>query len=94
MCYALLNVCSYAWGVTRVLTRKAVFQIIVEPLLHSHGPANNTAEHRWMVHDLPPGKDYFNWTARCVSAGQVFDPYHVSTGFAMAGTIDNKRTDH
>ncbi|XP_034232585.1 uncharacterized protein LOC117640300 [Thrips palmi] len=51
--------------------------IIVEPLLHSHGPANNTQDHRWMVHDLPPGKDYFNWTARCVSAGQVFDPYYI-----------------
>ena len=54
-----------------------MLQVIVEPLLHSHGPANNTGEHRWMVHDLPPGKDYFNWTARCASAGPVFDPYHV-----------------
>ncbi|KAJ1522963.1 hypothetical protein ONE63_002100 [Megalurothrips usitatus] len=51
--------------------------IIVEPLLHSGGPANNSQDHRWMVHDLPPGKDYFNWTARCISAGQVFDPYHI-----------------
>lgn len=51
--------------------------IIVEPLLHSSGPANNSQDHRWMVHDLAPGKDYFNWTARCMSAGGVFDPYHI-----------------
>lgn len=32
-----------------------------------------------MVHDNPPGKDFYNWTARCMSAGLIYNPYKVFT---------------
>lgn len=30
-----------------------------------------------MVHDNPPGKDYYNWTGRCLSAGAPYNPHKV-----------------
>lgn len=30
-----------------------------------------------MIHDLPPGKDYYNWTGRCLSAGAPYNPYKI-----------------
>ncbi|XP_011873780.1 PREDICTED: uncharacterized protein LOC105565305 [Vollenhovia emeryi] len=53
--------------------------IIIEHLVHADGNAiNNTADHRWMIHDNPPGKDFYNWTSRCVSAGSPYNPYKVN----------------
>ncbi|XP_066586391.1 uncharacterized protein Rsod [Prorops nasuta] len=50
--------------------------IIIEKLVHADGKTlNNSAEHRWMIHDNPPGKDYYNWTGRCLSAGDVYNPH-------------------
>ncbi|XP_012172349.1 uncharacterized protein LOC100643910 isoform X1 [Bombus terrestris] len=52
--------------------------IIIENLVHADGNALNNSElHRWMVHDNPPGKDYYNWTGRCLSAGEPYNPYKV-----------------
>ncbi|XP_050455769.1 uncharacterized protein LOC126853760 [Cataglyphis hispanica] len=52
--------------------------IIIEQLVYADGNAvNNTADHRWMVHDNPPGKDFYNWTGRCLSAGSPYNPYKV-----------------
>lgn len=30
-----------------------------------------------MIHDNPPGKDYYNWTGRCLSTGEPYNPYKV-----------------
>ncbi|KAL6264113.1 hypothetical protein P5V15_004191 [Pogonomyrmex californicus] len=50
--------------------------IIIEHLVHADGNlVNNTADHRWMIHDNPPGKDFYNWTGRCLSAGLPYNPY-------------------
>ncbi|XP_034178940.2 uncharacterized protein Rsod isoform X1 [Osmia lignaria lignaria] len=52
--------------------------IIIENLIHADGNAlNNSALHRWMIHDNPPGKDYYNWTGRCLSTGESYNPYKV-----------------
>ncbi|PSN32762.1 hypothetical protein C0J52_15463 [Blattella germanica] len=52
--------------------------VIVEMLVHSDGTSlNNTADHRWAVHLDPRGKDYYNWTGRCLSAGPIFNPYKI-----------------
>ncbi|CAG9829590.1 unnamed protein product [Diabrotica balteata] len=52
--------------------------ILIEYLVHADGAAlNNSAEHRWAIHELPPGKDFYNWTARCLSSGAVYNPYKV-----------------
>ena len=53
--------------------------IFVESLLYSDGTKNDTQNHPWHVHVDVPGKDYFNWTGRCLSAGRHYNPYGVST---------------
>ncbi|XP_030019565.2 uncharacterized protein LOC115439736 [Manduca sexta] len=50
--------------------------IIIESMVHADGSnVNNTHEHRWAIHENPPGGDYYNWTGRCLSAGRVYDPH-------------------
>lgn len=52
--------------------------ILVEYLIHADGSTlNNTETHRWGVHAEPHGQDFYNWTARCVSAKDIFNPYKV-----------------
>jgi len=52
--------------------------IYVEGLVYTDGTKNHTHDHRWHVHNQIPGKDYFNWTGRCLSAGGHFNPYRIS----------------
>lgn len=53
--------------------------ILIDYLVHADGSSlNNSAEHRWAIHELPPGKDFYNWTGRCLSSGPVYNPYKVS----------------
>ncbi|CAG9822020.1 unnamed protein product, partial [Phaedon cochleariae] len=60
--------------------------VMIEYLVHADGAAlNNSADHRWSINELPPGKDFYNWTARCLSSGTVFNPYKVD--------FDNKTTN-
>lgn len=54
--------------------------IIVEYLIHADGSTlNKSIDHRWAIHHHPPGKDFYNWTARCLSAGDIYNPYKVNT---------------
>ncbi|KAG0723410.1 Superoxide dismutase [Cu-Zn] [Chionoecetes opilio] len=53
--------------------------VLVTYLVYSDGSRNTTGDHRWYVHRDPPGRDFYNWTMRCVSAGARFNPYKVST---------------
>ncbi|XP_050049354.2 uncharacterized protein [Dermacentor andersoni] len=41
---------------------------------------NDTTQYKLQVHERRPGRDFYNWTARCVSAGDVFDPLKVGSG--------------
>ena len=59
--------------------------VLVESLLYSDGSKNDTRDHKWHVHVEEPGKDYFNWTGRCLSAGPHYNPYKVS----MEGNLYN-----
>lgn len=53
--------------------------VIVEYLIHADGSTlNKSMDHRWAIHHHPPGKDFYNWTARCISAGDIYNPYKVS----------------
>lgn len=53
--------------------------IIVEYLIHADGSTLNSSEsHRWAIHHDAPGKDFYNWTGRCLSTHQVYNPYKVS----------------
>lgn len=53
--------------------------VMIEYLVHADGAQlNNSADHRWAIHEFPPGKDFYDWQNRCISAGDVFNPYKVS----------------
>lgn len=52
--------------------------VLVEGLLYNDGTMNGTEQHRWYVNELVPGDDFRNWTGRCLSAGDPFNPYQVS----------------
>ncbi|XP_037029000.1 uncharacterized protein LOC119069178 isoform X1 [Bradysia coprophila] len=53
--------------------------IIVEYLIHADGSTlNKSLDHRWAIHHHPPGMDFYNWTARCLSTGDVYNPYKVN----------------
>lgn len=55
--------------------------VIFEYLIHADGSTqNNTFDHRWAIHSSAPGKDFYDWQDRCISTGQVFNPYKVSWG--------------
>ncbi|XP_057663655.1 uncharacterized protein LOC130898401 [Diorhabda carinulata] len=55
--------------------------VLIEYLVHADGAAlNNSNDHRWAIHELPPGKDFYNWTGRCLSSGNVYNPYKVDFG--------------
>lgn len=67
--------------------------IIVEYLIHADGATiNNTDAHRWAIHSQPPGKDFYNWTARCQSAKEIFNPYHVEFNQSIDGGKCNGET--
>ncbi|KAJ8944218.1 hypothetical protein NQ318_014580 [Aromia moschata] len=52
--------------------------IMIEYLVHADGAAlNNSADHRWAIHESPPGKDFYSWKERCLSAGNIFNPYKI-----------------
>ncbi|XP_040583567.1 uncharacterized protein Rsod [Lepeophtheirus salmonis] len=51
--------------------------IFIQGLVYSDGTKNDTRDHDWHVHVLSPGKDFYNWTGRCNSAGRHFNPYKV-----------------
>lgn len=56
--------------------------ILVDYLVHADGATlNNSVGHRWAIHELPPGKDFYNWTGRCLSSGDVYNPYKVKLYF-------------
>lgn len=53
--------------------------VLFEYIIHADGAnTNNSAEHRWAIHEFPPGKDFYNWTGRCLSAGGIYNPYKVN----------------
>lgn len=52
--------------------------VIVEYMIHADGTSqNNTEKHRWMIHEFPPGRDFYNWSGRCLSAGKTYNPFKV-----------------
>lgn len=60
--------------------------IIVEYLIHADGAnLNNSDAHRWAISLNPPGKDFYSWQNRCISAGEPFNPYKVSFDMKAPG---------
>ncbi|XP_071440833.1 uncharacterized protein Rsod [Hetaerina americana] len=51
--------------------------VFVEYLTYTDGSKNDTDGHRWTISESPIGKDFYNWSLRCVSAGPRNNPYKV-----------------
>lgn len=64
--------------------------IFVESLLYSDGSQNDTSGHKWHVHVSEPGKDYYNWTGRCISAGGHYNPYRISLDDSIYSSCVNE----
>ncbi|XP_052836220.1 LOW QUALITY PROTEIN: uncharacterized protein LOC128252495 [Drosophila gunungcola] len=55
--------------------------VLFEYLIQADGSTQNTTyEHRWAIHSNAPGKDFYDWQQRCISAGPVYNPYRVDWG--------------
>lgn len=53
--------------------------VLIEYLIHADGASiNNSDSHRWSIHFHPPGKDFYSWQNRCLSAGEIYNPYKVT----------------
>nr|BBG74654.1 superoxide dismutase 6 [Tribolium castaneum] len=62
--------------------------ILVEYLVHADGAAlNNSKDHRWAIHEEPPGKDFYSWKERCLSSGQIYNPYKIDALDACTGGL-------
>uniref|UniRef100_A0A1B6GD08 Superoxide dismutase copper/zinc binding domain-containing protein n=1 Tax=Cuerna arida TaxID=1464854 RepID=A0A1B6GD08_9HEMI len=52
--------------------------VIVEQLVHADGTTlSSSKDHRWGINMEPPGKDFYDWQNRCVSAGPSYDGFLV-----------------
>ncbi|RZC33023.1 uncharacterized protein BDFB_010701, partial [Asbolus verrucosus] len=57
--------------------------ILVEYLVHADGATlNNSADHRWAIHELPPGKDFYSWQNRCLSSGDIYNPHKIDFDYS------------
>ncbi|XP_068153414.1 uncharacterized protein Rsod [Drosophila tropicalis] len=73
--------------VGRVILRQAEEQpwqdttVLFEYLIQADGSTqNSTHDHRWAIHNNAPGKDFYDWQQRCLSAGNVYNPFKVDWG--------------
>lgn len=58
-------------------------------LSYSDGSVNNTENHAWHVHINEPGRDFYNWSRRCDSAGPHFNPFTVGVAKYTQCNPDN-----
>ena len=68
--------------------------IFVESLIYSDGSKNDTFDHKWHVHNNIPGRDFFNWTGRCLSAGGHFNPYKIDLEPRAYSECSNEHLPH
>lgn len=46
-------------------------------LSYSDATVNDTDHHAWNIFSLTPGRDFYNWSRRCNSVGDEFNPFEV-----------------
>jgi hypothetical protein len=46
--------------------------------------------HNWHVHVNEHGKDFYNWSKRCESAGEHFNPFNVGLGRTYNNLCNNE----
>lgn len=46
-------------------------------LSYSDSTTNSSTHHAWNIYESPAGRDFYNWSRRCSSAGEQFNPFDV-----------------
>lgn len=54
--------------------------VLVE--VYNPNSEKSSAGHNWMIHLKPAMADFYNWSQRCESSGEVYDPLQASTGIS------------
>lgn len=49
-------------------------------LVYSDRGNNITHNHIWRIHQNPAGLDFYNWTRRCLSSGDSYNPFAITPG--------------
>lgn len=50
--------------------------------VHNPNSEKSSDGHNWLVHVKPAMADFYNWSERCQSTGEVFDPLQASIGIS------------
>lgn len=50
--------------------------------VYNPNSAKSSEGHNWLVHLKPAMADFYNWSERCFSAGEVYDPIQASIGLS------------
>lgn len=51
---------------------------VLAQLSYSDSTTNDTENHSWTLHQNAPGLDSFNWSRRCHSVGDMFNPFNAA----------------
>ena len=53
---------------------------VLGELFYADGNQNITRNHPWRIHVNNIGIDFYNWTKRCMSSGENYNPFSIQTG--------------
>ncbi|CAG2170627.1 unnamed protein product [Oppiella nova] len=63
---------------------------VLAELSYSDGSVNTTVGHNWHIHVNEHNKDFYNWSRRCESAGDHFNPFNVGLGRTYSSLCTNE----
>ena len=50
---------------------------VLTDLTYSDSSINSSSHHSWNIHVNPSGRDFYNWSRRCNSVGDEYNPFDV-----------------
>ena len=59
-------------------------------LQYADWTVNTTHNHIWRVHLHETGRDFYNWTERCTSTGEVFNPFSLALARSSQGQCSHE----
>lgn len=59
-------------------------------LRYAESTSNATQNHAWRVHVHETGRDFYNWTKRCASAGEIFNPFGITLSRSSQGQCSHE----
>lgn len=59
-------------------------------LQYADSAMNTTHNHIWRVHLHETGRDFYNWTKRCLSAGEAYNPFAITLSRSSQGQCSHE----